>query len=701
MKKTLSWLLTLALLAPLAVLPARAAEGDYAGKTVILYTGNVRGDVDVYPKIAKARADYEARGAEVLLVDTGNYLQGSAAANADRGLTVYNLMDAAGYDVAAMGLGEFGYGEAVTGFPYHGNLTHYYTQAQLQDGCEAQTYNRDREGKVTATLPAKAPAGFQSVCSGFVSRAPYSFQSVVSVTTQGGLKLKFFGVTDPQAAQLVQDGLLEARPAEIEGISDAVPVFLANVALERSGQSSGLSIEIPGDAGFRTGAYVIDNETRETVHEEVALGEADEAVAALAQAAKAAAPAALGRAEVILNGADSANRNEETNLGDFAADALKWYAETHMEGLDKTLPVVAIQNGGNCDQFLYTGDVTETDLLRALPFSPMGIGALVVTGRELLETLEAGSQQADCAGFAQVSGLRYRVNTAVPYDAGAAYGKFYEANSVGRVTILDVGGAQFDPEGKYLLVADNYVLNGNDTYYTLKAAKEAEGAVYVNGGGAVKTRDAAALYLQEALGGTLGQEYAQPQGRIQVVHHPFQDVETEDYYADAVDWAWRNGITQGGDDGAFHAQALCSRAQTLTMLWRAAGSPAPRGEALPFTDVPEKHYARDAICWAWEQGITNGVGGGQFAPGRSITREETATLFYRYLQTRGEGFTGSWMFLLKFEDIAEIHPWADEALHWFTMKGVLTGKPGNRLDPRGLITRGEVVTMVYRMEARG
>ena len=142
MKKILSLLLVLVMVLSLCSVTAFAAE-NYTGKTVILYTANVRGDVDVYAKVAAAKTAYESAGADVILADAGNFLQGTAAANSDRGLGVYDLMDAAGYDVAAMGLAEFGYADATTGYGYHKNVTKYYTQAELQNGAETLTYNKD------------------------------------------------------------------------------------------------------------------------------------------------------------------------------------------------------------------------------------------------------------------------------------------------------------------------------------------------------------------------------------------------------------------------------------------------------------------------------------------------------------------------------------------------------------------------------
>ena len=277
--------------------------------------------------------------------------------------------------------------------------------------------------------------------------------------------------------------------------------------------------------------------------EEVTLSGSNETVAALAAAAKEAAGEAVGKSEVILNGADSVNWNQESNLGDLTTDALVWYAKNYIDGIDANLPVVAIQNGGNCDHFLYTGEIAEVDLLKALPFSPMGIGVLNVTGEQLLETIEAATQSEDCPGFAQVSGLTYTLNTAAEYDAGEAYGNFFETDSINRVTITSVNGKNFDPAATYALVCDNFLLNGNDTYYTLKNVKEAEGAVYVNNGNGVKVRDAVAMYIKEALNGVIGSDYAKPQGRITITNeatvseNPFTDVPEGKYYTDAVLWA--------------------------------------------------------------------------------------------------------------------------------------------------------------------
>lgn len=525
MKKTISILMVLALVLALfsgcgSNAPAASTEGgettapatqettqqiDYANSTVILYTGNVRGNVELYPQIAAAKAEYEAKGATVYLVDAGNYLQGTAAANSDRGLTVYNLMDAAGYDVAAMGVYEFVYGEASTGVMYHGNLTKYYSQAELYRGAEELEYQKNSpraEEKVMETRQAKAQAAFRVVCSnlerGQESTGYYDFEG--SVVLGETLKVGFVSSVPEDLADHLQDGFLDGYTTRQVTAPDC------DVVVALGGGTGDIVIEAPADGEQVVGAYVIDNDTKAVAQETVDLTGSDAAVAELVTGLETS-PVAF-RSEVTLDGADRDNRSRQTNFGSLVADALKWYGETYVEGR-KDVPLVAIQNGGNCDNFIYPGDVTERDLLWALPFSPMGVGIEYVTGAELLETLEAATQASPCPGWAQVSGLEYTVDESLPYDAGEEYGDFFKAASVNRVTITSVGGAPFDETATYAVIADNFLMNGNDTYYVFGAIKEAgENYVEVSNKNGLLTRDIVALYVSEVLDGMVGSQYA-------------------------------------------------------------------------------------------------------------------------------------------------------------------------------------------------
>lgn len=682
MKRTASILLVLVMMLSLMVPTAFAAD-DYKGSTVILYTGNLRGDVDTYAQIAAAKADYESKGADVILVDAGNYLQGTAAANYDRGETVYDLMNAAGYDVAAMGLAEFGYGEASTGYVYHGNVTKYYTQAELQKGAEALTYNQNRDGSATADREARDAAKFAVVAANVTGENEfYAFDASTVVTTKSGLKVGFYGLTDSAVAENIQDtfaaGLTFAKPEAVKVDGCDVTVCLSNAGV--SGETYG-DILIEAGTAKTVGAYVIDNAAKTVTKEEVTLSGSNETVAALAAAAKEAAGEAVGKSEVILNGADSVNWNRESNLGDLTTDALVWYAKNYIDGIDADLPIVALQNGGNCDHFLYTGEITEADLLKALPFSPMGIGVLNVTGEQLLETIEAATQSENCPGFAQVSGLTYTLNTAAEYDAGEAYGNFFEADSINRVTITSVNGKDFDPAATYALVCDNFLLNGNDTYYTLKNVKEAEGAVYVNNGNGVKVRDAVAMYIKEVLNGVIGSDYAKPQGRITITNeapvteNPFTDVPEGQYYTDAVLWAYSNKVVNGATATSFAPENNMTHAELWTILARQKGVDVSGGS--PW-------YAA-ARAWVITEDISDGT-----KPDADITREELAMALYSFAgspEVKGD--------LSSFPDAGDVSADAVDAMAWAVAEKLINGSDGKLL-PGGTATRAQVVTILWR-----
>ena len=477
---------------------------DYANSTVILYTGNVRGEAKVYSQIAAAKAAYEELGATVYLVDAGNYMQGTAYANSDMGLTVYNLMDAAGYDVAGMGVYEFVHGEATTGYMYHGNVTKYFTQAELVAGSEELEYQKNAPWAPEAvmdTRAAKAAAGFAVVCSNLniTSEASgyYAFEN--SAVLGDALKVGFVSCVPENVASYLQDDFLAGYMLQ----EVTAPECDVLVGFNYDGEAD-IYIDMETDSDLMVGAFVINNETKEVTIEDVELNGSDADVDAVIAAAKLST--VVGNSDVILDGSDRNNWNGQTNLGALTADALAWYAANKIEGIE--YPIVAIQNGGNCDNFIYTGEITEIDLLNALPFSPMGVGVVAMTGEKLLETIEASTQSGMCPGWAQVSGIEYTVDTSVAYDAGEAFGKWFMANSVNRVTITT---EDFDPAATYAVVCDRFLINGNDTYYTMADCEVIGGAA-----DGVKTRDVVAMYIDEVLGGTIGSDYAGELDNIQV-----------------------------------------------------------------------------------------------------------------------------------------------------------------------------------------
>ena len=173
---------------------------------------------------------------------------------------------------------------------------------------------------------------------------------------------------------------------------------------------------------------------------------------------------------------------------------------------------------------------------------------------------------------------------------------------------------------------------------------------------------------------------------------PFSDVSTSAYYYEAVKWAAENGITGGVGNSLFAPNQPCTRAQIVTFLWRAAGSPVVN-YLMPFTDVDEGAYYAEAVRWAASCGIVTGQTETTFGTDSVCTRAQAAAMIYRCAQAQGKGFTGAWMFHLPFTDVPE---WAYESVAWCYMNGVTTGVSETSFAPGNDCTRAQIVTFLWR-----
>ena len=172
----------------------------------------------------------------------------------------------------------------------------------------------------------------------------------------------------------------------------------------------------------------------------------------------------------------------------------------------------------------------------------------------------------------------------------------------------------------------------------------------------------------------------------------FYDVPNDAYYFEAVKWAAENGITGGVGNSLFAPNQPCTRAQIVTFLWRAAGSPVVN-YLMPFTDVDEGAYYAEAVRWAASTGIVTGLTETTFGTDSVCTRAQAAAMIYRCAQAQGKGFTGAWMFHLPFTDVLE---WAYESVAWCYMNGVTTGVSETSFAPGKDCTRAQIVTFLWR-----
>ena len=149
--------------------------------------------------------------------------------------------------------------------------------------------------------------------------------------------------------------------------------------------------------------------------------------------------------------------------------------------------------------------------------------------------------------------------------------------------------------------------------------------------------------------------------------------------------------------GLFQPDTPTSRAMIVTILWRVEGEPEYHG-MMDFTDMETDTWYTAAVRWAASEGIVTGYNETTFGPEDNVTREQLATILYRYAQYKGQGFTGAWMFRLDYSDVSAVSDWADEAMHWMVMNEIIKGMDDGTLSPQGDATRAQVATMLMRYE---
>lgn len=243
------------------------------------------------------------------------------------------------------------------------------------------------------------------------------------------------------------------------------------------------------------------------------------------------------------------------------------------------------------------------------------------------------------------------------------------------------------------------VPNGTVTVSPANASKGANVTVTVkpNEGyelGSLAVKDASGDLLPLADLGNGKYSFVMPDGKVSVEAEfvktaatSFADVPANAYFADAVKWAVDKDVTNGLTDTMFGPYESCTRTQIVTFLWRAAGSPEPR-TASSFTDVPASAYYAKAVAWAIENGITNGMTETTFAPNATCTRGQSVTFLYRALKGTASGSTN-------FTDVKSDAFYTD-AINWAVANNVTNGTSNTTFSPNADCTRAQIVTFLYR-----
>ncbi len=659
-------------------------EATMAGKTVILHTNDVHGAVNGYACIAQLKADYEAKGAEVILVDAGDYSQGKTYVSVTKGADAVTMMNAAGYDVVTLGNHEFDYGYA--------QLKENMSKAKFKVVC-ADVFNED---------------------------GTPIFDANYTYTTKSGVKVGFFGMETPETQTKANPALIKgltfatgdaftkAAADQVAALKDAdVVICLAHLGIDAEsapyrstdlyaavkgidfiidGHShtvmtkgeKGEPIQSTGTAFANIGVIVIDNATKKIesnslfeIKEDTAK---DATVAAAAQKiidrVDAEYDVVFAKSEVTLNGAKApnGNRDSETNNGDLITDAMLWKVMQNKEGLTVDADhVVAITNGGGIRAAIEPGDVTKKDINTVLPFGNTVV-TIYITGEELLEVLEASTYSLPVGGFPQVAGINYTISTAVAYDANAETypaSTYYGPKSINRVTINSINGKEFKADDTYAVVTNDFSAAGGDTYYAFKAAT----AKFDTG---IPLDEAVMEYVTTELKGVIGAQYAAPQGRILL--NPFKDVKVSSWFGKYVIDLYNDGVINGTSATTYAPNDTLTWAAALKLLLVSHGD-------LKAADATGADWSKNAIAKAAELGLV----AADLDGAKAISRLEFCQVAAK-LNKLAESKTES-----KFTDCTDGYVMA------LVDAKVISGMTETTFEPAASLTRAQIAKILYQL----
>ena len=689
MRKFLSVLLAMAMVLSLTVTSFAAdtaadAKAEMAGKTVILHTNDVHGAVEGYAYIAQLKADYEAKGAEVILVDAGDFSQGTTYVSSTKGADAVTMMNAAGYDVVTLGNHEFDYGYA--------QLKENMSKAKFKVVC-ADVFNED---------------------------GTPIFDASYTYTTKSGVKVGFFGMETPETQTKANPALIKgltfatgdaftkAAADQVAALKDAdVVICLAHLGVDAEsapyrstdlyaavkgidfivdGHShtvmtkgeKGEPIQSTGTAFKNIGVIVIDDASKKI--ESNSLYEIKEDTAKDATVAAAAKTivdrvdkeygVVFAKSEVTLNGAKApnGNRDSETNNGDLITDAMIWKVMQNKDGLTVDADhVVAITNGGGIRAAIKPGDVTKKDINTVLPFGNT-VAVIYVTGAELLEALEASTYSLPVGGFPQVAGINFTLSTAVAYDANAETypaSTYYGPKSINRVTINSINGKEFKADDTYAVVTNNFVAGGGDTYYAFAAAS----AQFDTG---IPLDEAVMEYVTTELKGVIGAQYAAPQGRILL--NPFKDVKASSWFGKYVIDLYNDGIINGTSATTYAPNDTLTWAAALKLLLVSNGD-------LKAADATGADWSKNVIAKAAELGLV----AADLDGAKAISRLEFCQVAAK-LNKLAESKTES-----KFTDCTDGYVMA------LVDAKVINGMTETTFEPDASLTRAQIAKIIYQL----
>ena len=730
-KKSIAILLALIMCLSVLTIGGFAADDDLLanveGKLVIIHTNDVHGrDLATSGSygtaaVSQLKKDFTAAGAKVLLLSAGDASQGTPLVNYDQGATAINFMSAAGYNAMSPGNHEFDWGAQnlfdilkdatfpvlaanilyTEGNEYGGKAGDFIFDAnkifQL-DGLKVGVFGLTTPETYTKAHPDKVKGIEFLQGEALINAAKKQVSFLKGEGCDVVICLGHLGVSDESKGN---------RSYDIISAVDGIDLFVdghSHTVFQNGQQEKNTLVVSTGEYLARIGVVIFDPAEKTFTASLLGITDGvkaysgvDEELNAIINARSAevedALKVSIGTTGTLLLGVQPQIRTIETNLGNFATDALLWSARKVL-GEDKV--DAAITNGGGIRASIPTEagaafpyNITMKDMQTVFPFGNT-VATVELTGAQLLEALEAAtfSSPGTVGAFPQVSGIEFEIHNYIPYERGDQYAGstyFAPANPGSRVKNVIVGGEPLDIKKTYVIATNDFTAAGGDTYAVFKAKS---GGINLG----IAMEQALIDYLAEELGGVVGADYTGPQGRIKVY---YMDIVSTEWYLDAVTYAFKNSLIDGTITNSWEPHLAVTRAVAFEALYRLEGSPDVEGEN--FTDVSKDASYYNAALWAKNTGVSEGIAG-EFRGGSNITRSQLAAIFVRYLETIYK-YEFTPFDLAQYTDQDQIQQWAvdENVFAKIVGTGIIQGVSLTRLSPNSTAQRCQLAQMLLNM----
>ena len=689
---------------------------------VILYENDVHCAANGYSKLAAMKNELMSEYEYVGVVSSGDFIQGGTLGAASKGEYIVRLMNLVGYDAISIGNHEFDYRISRLSELSELSETKYISCNFAKIGEEEAIFEPftmvsygDFDvayiGIVTPeTITSAVPSQFKDESGEMIytfneSRLNEVVQESIDEATEAGadyiIALSHIGYDESGVLTDITDIIENTDGLDVVLDAHSHSVIEEKIVKDKSGDdvlltSTGTNFEYIGKLTIKNDTF--DTELIKTETYTKTDATVDACIAEISASYAEVGNRKIGESKVELNTHNQEGvrlvRNTETNLGNLCSDALRTVTNAD----------ISYVNGGGLRAPIKVGDLTFNDIFSVMPFNNRIITA-EITGQVLLDMLEMSmiSYPEEDGAFPHVSGITFSVDKSIPTSVKVdENGFFTEVDGDYRVydvKVLDKDSGVYkdlDLDGKYIIAsADYYVVSYGSGMSMFANANIIDKAGMLD----VEVLE---MYITDNLNGVIGEEYKDLNPRITFTDgktnessHTCDDIAEDSEYADAVKYVLDNGIMTGVSENTFAPEEKLNRAMAVTAIWRAEGWGIVN-YALGFGDVASDSWYTEAIRWAASAGIINGYSDKQFAPNDIISREQLATIMWRYAKYKDTDVSiGENTNILSYEDFFSVSKYAVPAFQWTCGSGIMSGNTTSALAPNEPVNRIAFASVLY------